>query len=216
MSRIPPSSVWFHMQRLMLSSRDSVLQSLDSNGNISPADNALSAVCSDDKRFLQTDTPNFEACSLDETVQSLVLVHEAINVLYAARTQYDDQFIITQGLEIGLDIDESFIANYEHLLLRLQSQLVETLTRKVIEALLENNLDKTQRKLLNWFTEFPDNRHPQSTTWPWSIKPSLAVLWGYVAAVRESASHDADCRQGMLDVLQLPRQEGNGRARPAD
>lgn len=168
----------------MLSFWNSVLRSLDQDGNISPQDNALSAVCSDNKLFLQSGALNLDACSLDETIQSLVLVYEAINVLYAARTQYDDQFIITQGSEIGLSIDESFIANYEHLLLCLQSQLIETLTRKVVEALLANDLDKTQRKLLNWFTEFPDNRHPLSTTWPWSIKPSLAVLWGCVVSAR--------------------------------
>jgi cell division FtsZ-interacting protein ZapD len=140
----------------------------------------LSAVCSDDKLFLQNDRTAFEACSLNETIRSLVLVHEAINVLYAARSQHNDAFIIAQGHDIGLNIDESFIANYEHLLLRLQSQLIETLTRKVVEALLFNDLDKTQRKLLNWFTEFEGNQHPLNTTWPWSIKPSLAVLWGYV------------------------------------
>jgi hypothetical protein len=30
----------------------------------------------------------------------------------------------------------------------------------------------------SWFSEFPAGRRPVSTTWPWTIKPALAVLWG--------------------------------------
>lgn len=185
----------------MLSFWYSALQSLDLDGNISQPDSALSAVCSDDRLFLQNDKLNFETCSMNGTIQSLVLVFEAINVLYAARSQYDDAFIIAQGHDIGLNIDQSFMANYEHLLLRLQAQLIETLSRKVVEALIGNDLDKRQRKLLNWFTEFSDNKHPLSTTWPWSIKPSLAVLWGYVDPMDENRNSEADCKQCMLDVL---------------
>jgi hypothetical protein len=29
-----------------------------------------------------------------------------------------------------------------------------------------------------WCSEFSNNQRPISTTWPWSIRPSLAVLWG--------------------------------------
>jgi hypothetical protein len=157
-----------------------VFRSLDSDGPVSTGDRQLSTVCSDNKLFLQTGRLRFDAYSLSETVHSLLLVQEAISILHAARSQHDDSFIIAQGIEIGLTIDELFIANYEHLLLRLQSQLVETLTRKAVEALILNDLNKTQRKLLNWFSEFPGSQRPLSTTWPWSIKPSLAVLWGYV------------------------------------
>ncbi|KAF2190211.1 hypothetical protein K469DRAFT_682341 [Zopfia rhizophila CBS 207.26] len=155
-----------------------MLKSLD-NGNFNNPDNALSAIAANDKLFLkQNDSPNFEPCSLNEIITYLLLVHDGIDVLYHARSQYDDQWLISQGSEIGLNIDEAFIANYEHLLLRLRAQLIDALTRKVIEALLEGGQDKKQRKLLSWFTEFPNSKRPLSTTWPWSIKPSLAVLWG--------------------------------------
>ncbi|KAF2659643.1 hypothetical protein K491DRAFT_650652 [Lophiostoma macrostomum CBS 122681] len=154
------------------------LRSLDEDGNISPPNNALSSVCADEKRFWKGAKLNFEPCSLKERIQLLGLVVETIRILTIARSKNDDQFIIDQGHAMGLNIDEVFIANYEHLLMQLQSQLMQALADKVVETLLENNLDKRQRKLLLWFTEFPDNRRPLSTTWPWSIKPSLAVLWG--------------------------------------
>ena len=154
-----------------------MLRSLD--GNINSPTQALSEIAADDKAFLKQNTLfRLEACSLNETIQLLLTTHDAIKVLYAARSQYDDEWLIAQGHAIGLSIDETFIANYEHLLLCLQAQLIEALTRKVVEATLENRGDEKSRRLLNWFTEFPDNQHPLNTTWPWSIKPSLAVLWG--------------------------------------
>ena len=101
-------------------------------------------------------------------------------MLREVRRAHDDQFLIDKGRDFGLNIDEKFIANYLHILLFLQGKLLETLARKVVESLLENDLDKRQRRLLNWLassTEHPDDKHLLSTTWPWSLKPSLAVLW---------------------------------------
>jgi hypothetical protein len=119
-------------------------------------------------------------CSVRQTIQLLMIVHDALKVLYAARTQFGDRFIVAQGEDLGLHIDEIFIANYEHLLLQYQSQLAEVLTRLLIEPSMSNDPSKAQRKQLSWFSEFPGTQRPLSTTWPWSIKPSLAVLWGYV------------------------------------
>ena len=149
----------------------------------------LSAVCSDNERFLQNRKSGFEICSLNDIIVSLILVHDGIHVVNRARSLFGDSFIIAQGEEIGLQIDELFIANYEHMLLQIQGELMEALMRKVIEALLWNDLDKTRRKLLRWFSEFPDSQRPLSTTWPWAIKPSLAVLWGYVDAIFCSSVH---------------------------
>lgn len=124
--------------------------------------------------------PSFNSASSNRAIRALLLVNKAVNVLYTARTRFGDSFIIAQGAEVGLSIDKTFIANCEHLLLTLQSQLAQALTRKAIESLILNDVDKTKRKLLSWFSVFPDGQRPLSTTWPWSIKPSLAVLWGYV------------------------------------
>lgn len=158
-------------------SSTSVLHSLDFNKDISPKQQ-FSSVCSDSTLFIRKTRPSFHYPSLNRSIRALLLVDEAVNVLYTARTRLGDSFIVAQGAEIGLSIDETFIANCEHLLLSLHSQLTEALTRKAFEALLLGDVGKTQRKLLSWFSVFPDGQRPLSTTWPWSIKPSLAVLWG--------------------------------------
>jgi hypothetical protein len=153
-----------------------MLNSVDEK--LSPPGSALSAIASDDRLFLKQDQGlNLEACNLNDIIQSLVAVHEAITVLEACRSQYGDDWLITQGHDAGLNFDELFIANYEHLLWRLRSQLIDALARKVVETLLHGGHDKKQQRLLSWFTEFSDKPRPLST-FPWTIKPSLAVLWG--------------------------------------
>ncbi|KAF2681623.1 hypothetical protein K458DRAFT_309074 [Lentithecium fluviatile CBS 122367] len=145
---------------------------------LSPPGSVLSAVASDNKLFLKQDAGlHLEACTLNDIIQSLVAVHEAITVLEACRSQYGDNWLIAQGEDAGLNFDELFIANYEHLLWRLRTQLIEALARKVLESLLLGARDKKQQRLLAWFTEFSDKPRPLST-FPWTIKPSLAVLWG--------------------------------------
>lgn len=193
-----------------LSFRRSMLDSVDEK--LSPPESALSAVASDDRLFLKQNTAaNFDACSLNETIQSLVVVHDALKVLYACRAQYDDEWLVAQGREAGLNFDEAFIANYEHLLLRLQTELVDALGRKVLEALLLGSHDKKQRRLLAWFTEFADKPRPLST-FPWTIKPSLAVLWGvcwmfYNPSGRPNGPRDNHRvpQAALLQNMQLPQ-----------
>lgn len=115
---------------------------------------------------------------MNETIQLLAAVHGAINVLSDCRQQYGDDWLLAQGLDAGLILDDNFIANYEHLLLRLQTELIQALSRKALEELLHGSHDKKQRKLLSWFTEFAEKPQSLSTSFPWTIKPSLAVLWG--------------------------------------
>ncbi|KAH8725915.1 hypothetical protein GQ44DRAFT_615096 [Phaeosphaeriaceae sp. PMI808] len=143
------------------------------------AGHGLSTVAANDGLFLKHDNaPMFEGFSLNQMVQLLVTVQEAINILHECRSLYSDDWLMAQGLHLGLDMDENFIANYKHLLLRLQADLTEALTHKALEELLRGGYDKRQRKLLSWFSEFAEKRRPLSTCFPWSIKPSLAVLWG--------------------------------------
>jgi hypothetical protein len=121
-------------------------------------------VASNSELFLKhSNAPIFEGYSLNQIIQLLVTVQEALGTFAACRLQYGDDWLIAQGAHLGLDIDELFIANYEHLLLRLQAELTHALTRKALEELLRGGHDKRQRKLLSF---------------PWTIKPSLAVLWG--------------------------------------
>jgi hypothetical protein len=78
-------------------------------------------------------------------------------------------------------LDPTHVSNLQHLLLCLLSQLLRQLVHLCIELVRDHiaecqKLRKRSRK--DWFFEFPDARPPLSTTWPWAIKPSLAVLWG--------------------------------------
>lgn len=153
-----------------------MLQDVDEK--LSPPGSALSAIASDESLFLKQHTGlNLEACTLNDIIQSLAAVHEAITVLEACRSQYGDDWLINQGQDAGLNFDELFLANYEHLLWRLRTQLIDELARKALETLLLGGYDKKQQRLLSWFTEFADKPRALST-FPWTIKPSLAVLWG--------------------------------------
>ena len=136
-------------------------------------------MAANDKLFIKHSNARIaEACTLNETIQLLVDAHDAINVLSECRLRHGDEWLLAQGLEAGLVLDDKFVANYEHLLLRLQTELIEALARKVLEALLGGGHDKKQRKLLSWFAEFAEKPQALSTSFPWTIKPSLAVLWG--------------------------------------
>ena len=155
--------------------------------------------------------PCSRAASLDRTVQLLVTVQDALAVLSECRRQYGDGGLLDQSLEAGLSLDENFIANYEHMLLRLRAELMQALARKALAALLQGGHDKKQRKMLSWFAEFAE-KPPLSTSFPWSIKPSLAVLWGVCwmfynhaasgAAGSEQAARGASDRVRQARVLQ--------------
>lgn len=184
-----------------LSRETSMLHSVDESFGRSGS--PPSAVASNHELFLQQKTVlDFHGCSLNDITQALVLVHDAINVICACRSQFDDEWLIVQGQYAGLNFDEAFIANYEHLLFQLQAQLISALERKVVEALLLGNHDKKQHKLLAWFTEFSDKPRPLST-FPWTIKPSLAVLWGVCWMFYNSPpGSEADAQRGNTRVSQ--------------
>ncbi|KAJ4356619.1 uncharacterized protein N0V89_004655 [Didymosphaeria variabile] len=155
-----------------------VQQTLDSiDTKISFGGSPLSAVAGDSKLFVKQKAEfNFETYSLNQVAQLLIAVHDAINVLQSCRAQFDDEWLVAQGLDAGINFDAVFLANYEHLLMRLYSQLVTALSRKALDLLLLGGYDKKQHRLLSWFTEFSDKPRPLSTSL--DIKPSLAVLWG--------------------------------------
>ncbi|KAF1944035.1 hypothetical protein EJ02DRAFT_432805 [Clathrospora elynae] len=173
-----PGSVTPASRNLAVDEVQHMLRSID-NKLSRPAGSAFSSIASNNKLFLKHNSaPIFEGCSLNETVQLLVAVHDAINILTECRLQYGDDWLVAQGLDAGLIIDDNFIANYEHMLLRLQTELTKALARKALEELLRGGHDKKQHKLLSWFTEFAEKPQSLSTSFPWTIKPSLAVLWG--------------------------------------
>lgn len=169
-----------------------MLRSVD---NLNSTGHALSTIAANSKLFLKhNNAPIFEGYSLNQIIQLLVTVHHALSIVTTCRSQHGDDWLIAQGLDFGLEIDETFIANYEHLLLRLQVELTQALTRKALEELLRGGHDKRQRKLLSWFSEYAEKPMPLSTSFPWTIKPSLAVLWGVCWMFYDRDSSDQDAR----------------------
>ncbi|KAK5107027.1 hypothetical protein LTR62_001916 [Meristemomyces frigidus] len=89
---------------------------------------------------------------------------------------------LLEGNEIvNLEFDELGAANLEHLLLCLATALLQRFIteafgqsrRWLVECQRDQNIHAE-----DWFFEYPRGQHPLSTTWPWALKPSLAVLWG--------------------------------------
>ncbi|KAF2126659.1 hypothetical protein P153DRAFT_369330 [Dothidotthia symphoricarpi CBS 119687] len=171
-----------------------VLSAVDDK--LSPAGSPLSAIAGNDGLFLkQSSLSIFEGRPLNEAVQLLAAIDYAIRLLSECRSQYGDAWLVAQGHHLGLSIDECFIANYEHLLLRLEAELIDVIARKALVELLRGGRNEKQRKLLSWFTEFAEKPRPLSTSFPWTIKSSLAVLWG-VCWMFYGYSSDEDTRGG--------------------
>jgi serine/threonine protein kinase len=166
--------------------------------------NPILECAADDKHFSKhKKLSHLESCSLDETIQSLLMVHDAINVFHTVRSQYDDEWLIDQGHSVGLTVDKVFIANYENLLLCLQAKLIHILTQKVVEATTKNCGNKRNRKLLSWFTEFPNYQHPSNKTGGRLIEPSLAVLWGVCWIYYNTASQQYTKENNHVPLVQL-------------
>ncbi|KAF1982465.1 hypothetical protein K402DRAFT_195656 [Aulographum hederae CBS 113979] len=122
---------------------------------------------------------------LDKVDQSLVLVQRTIDILDALQHEPcpRDRRLLAHGNEDGLleEYDEKVMANLEHLLLCLRNSLIRFLSRQVFDMLQEAWHQKRHNSGTggkDWWTEFKGNQRPVCTTWPWSIRPSLAILWG--------------------------------------
>jgi hypothetical protein len=120
--------------------------------------------------------------SVKALVQQFVTVRDLLSTLRNVKVGRFGVRTLAEGNELlDLSLDETQTANLEHLLLCLKDQLNKLLVAKLVglvrKHLVECQRDRT-RHCEEWFFEFPDARHPLSTTWPWSIRPSLAVLWG--------------------------------------
>lgn len=151
------------------------------NRSVKSEANSLITVAKDHKLFLARDSDfQVELLPLRELTQLLVLVKDLLTTLSKARPCPVKTFSEGNAL-LDLLLDETKAANLEHLLLCLKDQLLRLLVSKLVDfvrkQLVECQRDKT-RHCEEWFFEFPDARHPLSTTWPWSIRPSLAVIWG--------------------------------------
>jgi hypothetical protein len=116
--------------------------------------------------------------NIRELQQLIVDVRDLLHTLTISHSSASTH-LFSNATEHAFDLIH--LANLQHLLLCLQSQLLRRLVHLCIELLQEHiaECQKTRRRSREdyWF-EFPEGRPPLSTTWPWTIKPSLAVLWG--------------------------------------
>ena len=145
----------------------------------------MTKVASDDSLFVKRKgdfTISNERLSKEYLIELLVLVKDISESLKRATPSSRGARTFVEGNELlDLTLDETYIANLQHLLLCLNDQLLRLLVSKLVEVVREHVIEyqRDQSKHCeSWFFEFPDARHPLSTTWPWTIKPSLAVLWG--------------------------------------
>lgn len=145
---------------------------------------SLPTVAASDKLFVQRKkelTLTQERLSLKELTELLVTVKDLLQALKRPTPSRGAKTLCEGNEALDLTLDETSVANLEHLLLCLRDQLIRRLVAILVD-LVHKHVVQCQRDqnkhCEDWFFEFPDARHPLSTTWPWSIRPSLAVIWG--------------------------------------
>jgi len=119
--------------------------------------------------------------SINELQHLIVNVRDILDTLH--RTVRPDSSAFASPFDGPAEFacEPAYLANLTHLLLCLQSQLLCQLVHRCVELVRAHIIEcqrTHQRSCEDWFFEYPNARHPLSTTWPWAIKPSLAVLWG--------------------------------------
>ncbi|KAF2104055.1 hypothetical protein NA57DRAFT_50903 [Rhizodiscina lignyota] len=174
-----------HFRRLLKTFRDSKnLNGITQDVNERLLDlSDFPVVSADNNLFLQCKKQvKIHHLGLKQLSRYLAFVNDALAVLHLLRHEW--------ALQRGHARDESLYeentaADLEHLLLRIRQSLVEAFIGKLAKFVVANSSAwyaewKQKGKLggRQWCSEFSNNRRPLSTTWPWSIKPSLAVLWG--------------------------------------
>lgn len=154
------------------------------NQSVTSDSKSLSRVASRDKLFLERKgdfTFANERLPIKELAELLIVVKDLLGSLRSVPSSRGAKTLCEGNELLDLTLDETYIANLEHLLLCLRDQLLRTLISKLVDLVHKHVIEcqRDQNKHCEeWFFEFPDARHPLSTTWPWSIRPSLAIIWG--------------------------------------
>ena len=103
--------------------------------------------------------------------------------------------------------DEKFVANLEHLLRCLEQSLYDLLIQNTVALLALEALHWQQHLDDELFAENPGRRQYPSSTWPWTIRTALLVLWGvcwmfYNPFQRQSIPSQSSLQDdGFLDFL---------------
>ena len=159
---------------------DRLLNEIDQS--VTSSSRTIDIVAKDNKLFLNRTTDfNVKRLSLKDLIELFVTVKDLLATLRRASHRSRVKRVCEGNEILDVTLDETYVANLEHLLLCLQDQLIRLLITSCVELvhkhLIESQKDR-YKHCEDWFFEFPDSRHPLSTTWPWSIRPSLAVIWG--------------------------------------
>ncbi|KAK3633209.1 hypothetical protein LTR56_014059 [Elasticomyces elasticus] len=138
-----------------------LLSKLDSQVNLDN-EHALSSIADQDTLFLERRAHfRIKKLTLSALIELLLNVKNLLHLVQQPDHGFNDRYL----------------ANLEHLLLCLHQQLLRLLIKKCI-ALVRRDDCQRDRKRRDWFSVFPNSVHPESTTGPYMIRPSLAVLWG--------------------------------------
>ncbi|KAK5746815.1 hypothetical protein LTR17_000445 [Elasticomyces elasticus] len=135
-----------------------LLSKLDSQVN----NHALSSIADQDTLFLGRRAHfHIKKVTLDALIDLLLDVKDLIRLIQRSDTNLDD----------------TYVANLEHLLLCLHHQVLGSLITRCIALVRAKHCPKNRQRR-SWFFEFPNNKHPNTSTGPFALPPSLAVLWG--------------------------------------
>lgn len=126
-------------------------------------------------RFLRSHLASFTRDGLQQTILFIKLALEELRV---AAGSLDDGLTYMDGYGFEHEVDEKFIANLQYLLNTICNSLSQTLARQLKATKNEEANQGDDVRNYRGMAAFPDSCRPISTTWPWTIKPSLAVLWG--------------------------------------
>ncbi|KAK5124707.1 hypothetical protein LTR85_001420 [Meristemomyces frigidus] len=200
-----PTGIVTEATSLPKKSIDRLLHELDLSVNSD--DRTLSTVAKNGDLFLRRKADfHIRRLSVQQLAELIITVKDLLDTLRRASAPHRGARTLCEGNEVlDLRLDETYLANVEHLLLCLQDQLIRQLASRCVELVQRHVLEcqKDQHKhCADWFFEFPDARHPLSTTWPWSIKPSLAVVWGvcWMFFDRNAPYYSFDINGNMVDV----------------
>jgi hypothetical protein len=175
---------WFYQATKILTTIDSLVQSLDSH--LHDTSRPVDVAAKDDRELLKFNAARLlsswrivQASNvIDNTTLLLRLIYDAQSD--KARRQ---QAAIKYGFKDEIDV-EKYLANLEHIVSSLQQAALQALVQHSLNVLesdcrhWDRYLEKLKRCFEDWFSEWAGGRPPLVTTMPWTIKPSLVVLWG--------------------------------------
>jgi len=132
-------------------------------------------VASNDDCLVRYQEPRFRLSNWKAAAMKLASINQALEMLSLVQRT-------NRPVE---PLDDRTVANLNYLLLRLRKILQDLTVQQVWDCfrrlLLEYQSGRWHQYKYGgdkWCSEFSGVQRPLSTTWPWSIRPCLAVLWG--------------------------------------